>query len=105
MELHTRLATVRARIAGTRIAEKGAELKALARLDPDRQAAVVEVMLRDENPAASVGAALKALDGSDEDSRTTDDKQFDRLMDLFTRAGPAVRARFLAMLRELGDLQ
>jgi len=105
VQLHKRLATVRARIAGTWIAEKGSELKALARLDPTRQGVVVDLLLRKTEPAESVGAAVKMIDGTGADERTPEERQLDRLVDMWMRAGPGTRAGFLAKLRELGDLE
>lgn len=52
---------VRKRIGTTWIANSGTDLDALIRLDPKDQRRVAAVMLRDEEPAKSVGAALVVL--------------------------------------------
>jgi ParB family transcriptional regulator, chromosome partitioning protein len=57
---------VRARIATTPLARKGGELDALAALAPDRQSAVVDLLLSDdEERPQTVKEALKAIEGRD----------------------------------------
>lgn len=94
---------VRRRIAGTWIADKDSELRALAKLEPERQAAAVAAMLRAEAPAASVRKALAEIDG--EEGAPADERQFARLAAAWEGAGAAARARFAAMLREAGYLE
>lgn len=83
----------RARLAGTRWADHGSALDALAVLPPAEQEAVVDALLRAEGPARSVAEALaevRRLPPPD-----PEEMQLRRLMAAWGLASKAVRGRFL----------
>ena len=62
LERHRRLQPdVRQRIVGTWLADHGAQLDQLSKLPPGIQREILDAMLRPENPAATVGDALKEI--------------------------------------------
>ncbi|MBB4018198.1 ParB family chromosome partitioning protein [Chelatococcus caeni] len=93
---------VRARIAGTWIADKGVDLDALAKLGPDEQRAVVDMILAGGDAPKSVGAAVKALRGEREAKPSEADQQYEALLKAWRRAGARSRAEFLAYLEAQG---
>lgn len=103
VRIHARLAPmIRTRLRNTRLAGKQGELLALARLDPDRQARVLDLVLAAESPARSVAAAAKLLDGTR--ALPEADRQLQRLLDTWNRAGGKARAGFLKHLHEIDVL-
>lgn len=95
---------VRDKIAGTWIAEKGVELDALARLGPEEQRRAVKLMLQEAHPAASVAAALKALNGEAEAAPSEDDQQLEKLLAAWRKAGAKARRQFIDFLWDEGAL-
>ena len=94
---------VRARIAGTPVAEKQSELLALTKRTPIDQAKIVDAMLRENTPASSVNAAIAEIDGRATE-QPLDEKQLAALRQAWNKAPKKVRERFLDGLREAGDL-
>ncbi|WP_208948402.1 ParB N-terminal domain-containing protein [Segnochrobactrum spirostomi] len=91
---HTRIAPdVRAKIALTAIATRGAELDALARLEPEAQRRAVDMVLAGE--ARSVAAAAIVISGARTAPLSPEDVEFDRLVSAWKRAGARARERFL----------
>ena len=100
---HTKIAdAVRLRISGTWIARKGAELDALVRCGgAAMQTDVIDRMLRTDNPAASVAAALQEIRGSNDLAKDPETALFNRLVRTWDIAAPATRQRFLKHLEGL----
>lgn len=100
------LPDVRERIATTWIADKGSELDALARLDAGMQRAVVKAMLRAEDPARSVAAALEAAgSGGRSAGKSEAELQFAALRRAWGKAGRAARRRFVDLLVAEGAVE
>ncbi|MCX5497288.1 ParB N-terminal domain-containing protein [Kaistia dalseonensis] len=98
-------ASIRARIAGTRLANTGAELDALLRLSPDEQAKALDLLLSGEEGAPrSVAAAHAALTGARAAQVAPSDAEFDGLLKAWRRAGQSARARFIADLQRQGAI-
>jgi ParB family chromosome partitioning protein len=103
VRIHARLAPeVRKRLIGTKLSEKQSELLALARLDPAAQAKVLDLVLAEVSPARSVAAAVKHLSGAP--ALSDDDRQLQRLLDAWNRAGAKARAAFLEVLASDGEV-
>jgi len=86
----------RGRLSGTRWADHGSALDALAALVPAEQEAVVDALLRAEAPARSVTEALaevRRLPPPD-----LEEQQLRRLMSAWALAGKAARKRFQAAI-------
>lgn len=99
---HTKIAPdVRAQIALTWIANKGAELDALAKLEPAAQRRAVMLLLNGE--AKSV-RQVSAAAGQRAPTLSAEDMEFDQLRAAWRRAGARARARWIAELRESGAL-
>lgn len=93
----------RRRLAGTAFARKQSELLALAKLAPEHQLRVLDLLLAEEPAARSVEAARRlVLNIRDRDD--ADEKDLARLLRAWGDASPAVRRGFLAHLRETGQL-
>jgi ParB family chromosome partitioning protein len=90
------LASTRARIAGTWIAQKGAVLDAIAKLEPDLQAAVVEQML--DHGVRSVPGALNALGQMVNATVDVTERDFDKLVRAFERADISAQIQFRCWL-------
>lgn len=96
-------AALKARLRGTRFADHGSELKALAALrDPALQTDVVDLALA---PGAEMTLrdAIARLTGSD-GPEDPDDARWTRLTASWTRAPARVKAMFIAALIETGEL-
>jgi len=88
----------RTRIPGTWLADHQGQLKALSKLGPDLQADVLAVLLRDDDPAASIAAALALVQGHPTPEIDPADKAFADLVARWGRAPAPVKARFRAFL-------
>lgn len=93
---------VRARIAGTWLAEKGVELDTLTRLGPERQMKAVALVL--DGKAPTIAAADRILEGVREPAGSPTEAAFQKLLTAWRRADQAARQAFLAHLRETGQL-
>lgn len=86
---------VRAQIATTWIAGKGAILDALAKETPETQRAVIVELLAETKPAKSFSEALSRVRGpSLEEVLTSDEREFKALMKAWRNAGQRTRDRF-----------
>lgn len=102
----TRIAEdVRTQIATTWIADKGTELDALAKLPPADQRKVVKLLLRERDPAPSVGAALKRLRGETDAPVDVDEAQYQKLLSAWKKAGAKARRLFVDHLAENGAIE
>ena len=90
--------SVRARIRGTWLASVGKELDAIARLKPEEQAKVVEMLLRDKDPEQTVSAALAKSRGVVPRPVDDADAQFSKLVLLWGKTGRDARERFRAFV-------
>jgi ParB family chromosome partitioning protein len=90
--------TVRDRLRGTWLASMGSELDALARLNPEEQVKVVEMLLREADPQPNVAAAKIAVRGIRMKPRTTADEECSKLIALWKRTGREGRAAFREFL-------
>jgi len=88
----------RARIPNTWLADHQAQLRALAKLGPQQQAAVLAVLLRDDGPADNVAAALAEIEGRTAPAQDPVDKAYLDLVSRWARAPAAAKARFQAFL-------
>jgi ParB family chromosome partitioning protein len=95
---------VRDRIATTWVADKGTELDALAKLGPADQRRVVEVLLRAEDPARSVAAALREIRGTPEEPPDAADLQYAALLAAWRKAGKRARRLFVNYLVQNGAI-
>lgn len=104
VELADRLAAVRGRIAGTRLADRQSELIALSKLAPDLQQKVVALLTAPEGRVHTVKAALAQVTGQTPAPETGDEAQYRKLIETWSRAASPARKRFLDELRRRGDL-
>jgi len=86
---------VRDRLAGTPFEDKGTEPEALAKLEPTDQVKAVDMLVRDDDPAPSVAAAVKVIQGHTARPEKPEEKQYRALMTAWARAPQKVRHRFL----------
>jgi ParB family chromosome partitioning protein len=85
--------TLRARLVGTRWADHGPALDAIARVGmPAKRARLVDVLTRDGGSERSLADALRIVDGRK--APPAADVQLDRLMAAWRRADAAARRRF-----------
>lgn len=97
---------LRDRIATTPIAENGATLDALARLAPEEQASVVDLMLSDDpDRPSTIAAAVEQVRGSIPAPRSDADSDLAALMGAWRRAGAKARDRFVDFLVSEGAAQ
>ncbi|QIB34785.1 ParB/RepB/Spo0J family partition protein [Ancylobacter pratisalsi] len=90
---------VRVRIVGSALASRGTHLDALARLAPEIQSRVVDMILSGEDDAPrSVSQAAARLSGARAAGASDADVQLDALMKAWRRAGASARARFTEFL-------
>jgi ParB family transcriptional regulator, chromosome partitioning protein len=82
-------------LRGSEIEDNQAELAALSKLGADRQRQVRDMLLAEYKRASSVNGALAVLDGKASPAASTEDQQFQKLMDVWNRANAKARARFL----------
>jgi len=86
---------VRAQIATTWIANKGAVLDALAKEPPETQRAVIVEMLAEKQPAKTFADALSRVRGPNlEEVLSADEREFKALMKAWRNAGQRTRDRF-----------
>ena len=90
---------VRNRLRGTFLASMGSELDALARLSPDEQMKVVEMLLREDDPQPNVAAAKIVVRGIRKAPRSTADEQCSKLIALWKRTSPEGRKQFRDFLQ------
>lgn len=94
-------ADVRARIAGTPMANKGADLDALLKLPPEQRMPALDLLMGEADDAPrSIGEAAQRLSGARPAVQSEDDAQLDALMKAWRRAGAGARNRFIAFLDE-----
>lgn len=86
------------RVRHTPLASNQAALEALAKQPHDRQAAVLDLMFAEENPAKSVGDAFARLDGKV--VKPAEEKHLSKAIDLWGRMGAKDRKAFLAFLAD-----
>lgn len=96
-------ADVRKRLAGTKIAEKQADLLYLASLDPSVQRKAVTLV--GDGSAKNLKSAVAKVEGTEEPEPSAEERQFARLIDAWSRSSSDAKAQFLAHLRELGELE
>ena len=92
---------IRADIRGTRIAAKEAELLKLAKLDPDTQRRVVDLIL--SNQVRTVDQAAKLISGAPPPD--PDEANFARLVALWGKASSEARRLFIDHLRGTGTVK
>lgn len=92
----------RAMIRGTALADKGGELKALAKIGQGKQRAVVEAVL--SGRSKTIAAAEALVDGRRAVEKSPEDRQFEALEKAWDRAGAKAQRRFLRKLRAAGAL-
>lgn len=95
-------ADVRKRLIGTPLAEKQSDLLYLAGLEPSVQRRAVTLVVDGE--VRTLRAAVARIQGTAAPEPSSDDRTFQRMMDLWGRSSQAVQARFIAHLRETGYL-
>ena len=95
-------ADVRKRLIGTPLAEKQSDLMYLAGLEPGVQRRAVTLVVDGE--VSTLRAAVARIQGTADPGPSSDDRAFQRMMDLWGRSPKAVQARFIAHLRETGYL-
>jgi ParB family chromosome partitioning protein len=83
-------------LRGHPVCKIATEIDKLARLDDAEQRRVVRLMMQDTLPAKNVTAALRAL--SDKPIEDADARQFRRLTEAWSKAGPKARAKFEVFL-------
>jgi len=91
---------VRKMIATTWVAQKGAALDALARLQPDEQRAAVAILLKERGPK-TIPLALAELRGTPIE-QDTDEAEYAALIKAWRRAGKRARDQFVAFLDSEG---
>jgi ParB family chromosome partitioning protein len=92
----------RARLRGTRLADHGAELVRLSKLDHARQAQVLDLLLSDPPRARRVEQAVAIIDEW-VDPEAPAEKDFARLVKAWERASKPARRQFLAWLGDEGQ--
>ncbi len=95
---------VRERLAGTPIADNGAELDALLKLEPSRRHAALDLVLTEKAPRIAVAA--RALSGTRDAAaqKSIADQQFEAFKRLWKATGADARGRIVAYLAETGAL-
>jgi ParB family chromosome partitioning protein len=86
---------VRQKIGGTWLADHGAQLDALAKLDGDTQRRVVALLFDAANPPPNVAAAKAAVRGDHAPVRDIDAEQLLRLREAWRKAGAKARERHI----------
>ena len=101
------VAETRKLIATTWIAQKGAALDALAKLDPDDQVAVARRMLAEDAPVKSVAEALRLVRGEADAATPEEDaaSELQALVKAWRRAGQRARDNFVAFLEREGAVE
>jgi len=73
---------------------KEGELYNLTKHDPSEQQKIIHVILDKGNPASNVKAAVLCLSGDSPAPLSDDEKQFNKLMDAWSRCGGPARQKF-----------
>ena len=94
-------APLRKRLAGTAIAKNQGDLLALAKLEPEEQPAIVDLVTRAENPLPTIRAAVAFAHGKTEQIKP-EEKRRAALQDAWDRAGAKTRRLFVEHLVEEG---
>lgn len=92
------------RVRGTWLEDHQGQLLALAKVPAGERAAVLDVLLREDDPARNVSAAVAEMQGRRTAIATPDEKAFAALVSQWTRASAKVRNRFLDHLHSAGAL-
>lgn len=96
-------ADVRARLVGTRFADRQVDLLYLAELDEAMQRKAVALVTG--GGAKTLKDAVAVVNGTAVPASSPEDRQFEALMNAWKGAkAPGVKARFLDRLRELGEI-
>lgn len=94
---------LRKRLAGTSVADKQADLLALAKQEPASQVKIVDALQRDDAPAPSVRAAIDEVEG-----RTAihdpHEAQLAAMRQAWNKGSARARKSFIAWLRETGEV-
>lgn len=77
---------------------KEGELYNLTKFASDDQGKIIDLVLSDKSPASNVKDAASILSGSSPTPLTADEKQFNKLMDIWSRTEAKARKRFLDSL-------
>lgn len=93
LQRFTKLAPdVRAKIAGTWLADHGAQLDALIKANPTEQRKVVALMFREREPFGDVASALREVRGvKDEEGLPPDTVAANRILTAWRKASPAAQ--------------
>ena len=87
------------RLRGTAFEDNQKELEALSRRPREEQPRIAEILTRDKDPAASVRAAVRLLDGHVEPDLSPEEKALEKLKDAWNRAPDKARRRFIDFLK------
>lgn len=94
-------ADVRARIAGTPMADKGSDLDALLKLPPEQRMPALDLLFGAAVDAPrTIAEAAQRLSGARPAAPSEDDAHLDALMKAWRRAGASARKRFVTFLDE-----
>tara|TARA_R110001592_G_scaffold104697_1_gene294578 strand:- start:72458 stop:73306 length:849 start_codon:yes stop_codon:yes gene_type:complete len=94
---------IRARLAGTHLADREGELYNLTRFAPDDQVKILDLCLKDVDPLPSVKAAGDVINGHTPKKQSAADADFEKLYETWKRcASKKGRTRFLGSLKEMG---
>ncbi|MDE1149677.1 MAG: ParB N-terminal domain-containing protein [Azospirillaceae bacterium] len=93
------------RIPGTWLAKKQAELLALTHLEPAHQLLALDMLLASAPTVTTVEAARKIVQGVREETKSDTDRQLEKLVEAWQRAGAPARRAFLALRQAAGDLE
>lgn len=91
-------------IAGLPLADNQAELEALAKQGPERQAEVVKLLTRDTDPLPRVRDAVAVLENRRVTPAAERDKAYQQLLGLWNRSPKAAQRLFIHHLRDTGQL-
>lgn len=94
---------VRERLRGTAFADRQVDLDALSDLAPDQQRQVVALIVG--GGAKDLKKAMGIVLGTSAPPLDADDLQFAALEKAWVRASTVARERFIALIRETGDLE
>lgn len=94
---------LRAKLAGTILADRQVDLLLLADLPEARQRQAVALVTG--GAARTVKDALMAISGTATPATTPEGRQYAALERAWSNAGPTARTRFLTMLHETGELE
>lgn len=96
---------VRGLIAGTWLADHGAQLDALTKCDPLEQRRIVKALFREKNPPADVGAAVREIRGVKAAEPDHVSIGLKKQMKLWPTLPQKARDQFLAWLEEKGVVE